>query len=113
MNRRRNETRTPASVFFALFLAAAIAASGGVMHAIYKNRQIQITREIDAIDRRCENYQLDIRTTGMRMDELLNRFVIRKQLEDAGSALRPIPVGAVDEIDPAPPLRQSVASAVP
>ena len=41
----------------------AIAAAGGVLHAFYKNRQIQITREIDAIDRRVEQCRLDIRTT--------------------------------------------------
>ena len=54
MNRRRTETRTSASTFFALFLAAAIAAGGGVLHAFYKNRQVQVSREIDAIDRRVE-----------------------------------------------------------
>src|SRR6478672_7618091 len=82
MNRRRNEARPPVSIFFALFLAAGIAATGGVLHAYYKNRQVSITREIDAIDRRVEQYRLDIRTTEMRMDQLLNRFVIRKQIED-------------------------------
>jgi hypothetical protein len=113
MNRRRDEPRTPASVFFAVILAAAIIAAGGVLHAYYKNRQIQISREIDAIDRRVEHCRLDIRTTGMRMDQLLNRFVIRKQLEDNGSSLRPISLSVVEEIDPAPPARRSVASAAP
>lgn len=113
MNRRRNETRTPASVFFALFLAAAIAAGGGVLHAFYKNRQIQVTREIDAIDRRVEQYRLDIRTTDMRKDQLLNRFVIRKQIEESGSLLRPIPMGVVEQVDPAVTNRPSVASAQP
>lgn len=113
MNRRRNETRTPASVFFALFLAAAIVAAGGVLHAFYKNRQVQISREIDAIDRRVEQCRLDIRTTEMRMDQLLNRFVIRKQIEENGSSLRPIPVGVIEEIDATASNRHSVASAAP
>ena len=113
MNRRRNESRTPASTFFALFLAAAIVTLGGVLHAFYKNRQVQISREIDAIDRRVEQCRLDIRTTEMRMDQLLNRFVIRKQLEENGSNLRPISIAIVEEIDPAPPQRRSVAAAVP
>ena len=51
MNRRRTESSTPAMVFFALILAAVIAAAGGVLHAYYKNRQVQVSREIDAIDR--------------------------------------------------------------
>lgn len=113
MNRRRNESRTHVSVFFAVILAAVIMAAGGVLHAIYKNQQIQITREIDAIDRRVEQYRLDIRTTQMRMDQLLNRFVIRKNIEENGSALRPIPLGVVEEIDAIPASRQSVASTAP
>ena len=113
MNRRRQESRTPISVFFSLFLAAAIAAAGGVLHAFYKNRQIQVSREIDAIDRRVEQARLEIRTTEMRMDQLLNRFVIRKQIEANGSALRPIPMGVVEEIDAVTISRHSVASAAP
>lgn len=113
MNRRRTETRTSASTFFALFLAAAIAAGGGVLHAFYKNCQVQISREIDAIDRRVEQCRLDIRTTEMRMDQLLNRFVIRKQIEENGSSLRPIPIGVVEEIDATAASRHSVASAAP
>jgi hypothetical protein len=113
MNRRRNESRTPATVFFSLILAAAIAAAGGVLHAYYKNRQIQVAREIDAIDRRVEQCRLDIRTTDMRSDQLLNRFAIRKQIEERGSSLRPIPTGAIEEIDAATLGRHAVASAVP
>jgi hypothetical protein len=113
MNRRRNEVRTPASSFIALIVAAAIVAGGGVLHAFYKNRQIQVSREIDAIDRRVEQYRLDIRTTEMRMDQLLNRFVIRKQIESNGSSLRPIPMGAVESINAATINRHSVASTAP
>lgn len=113
MNRRRDEPRTPASIFVAVILAFAIIAAGGVLYVFYKNRQIQTSREIDAIDRRVEHSRLDIRTTQMRMDELLNRFTIRKQLEENGSSLRPIALAAIEEIDPARPSRRSVASATP
>lgn len=113
MNRRRDQPKTPASVIFSVILAFAIMAAGGVIHVLYKNRQIQTRREIDAIDRRVEHCRLEIRTTEMRMDQLLNRFVIRKQLEENGSNLRPISLAVVEEIDPAPPHRRSVASAVP
>ena len=111
MNRRRDEPRTPVSVFIAVILAAGISAGGGVLHAYYKNQQVKITREIDAIDRNIEHCRLEIRTTEMRMDQLLNRFVIRKQLQENGSSLRPISIAVVEEIDPAPPSRRSVASA--
>ncbi len=113
MNRRRDQPRTSSVTIFAVILAFAIVAAGGVLHAYYKNRQIQISRDIDAIDRRVEHARLEIRTTEMRMDQLLNRFTIRKQLEENGSNLRPIPLSAIEEIDPAPPARRAVASAAP
>jgi len=113
MNRRRDQPRTPAFVIFSIILAFAIVALGGVLHAFYKNRQIQVRRDIDAIDRRVEHCRLEIRTLEMRMDQLLNRFVIRKQLEVNGSDLRPISLSVVEEIDPVPPHDRSVASAAP
>lgn len=113
MNRRRNEAATSALVIFSLILAASIAAAGGVLHAYYKNRQIQVAREIDSIDRRVVQYRLDIQTTEMRMDQLLNRFAIRNQIEKNGSLLRPIPTGVSESIDPEILVRPSVASAVP
>jgi hypothetical protein len=103
MNRRKSEHRVPASAYFALIAAAALAAAGGILHAYYKNRQIQIAREIDAIETRIEQCQLDIRTTQYRTDQLLNRFVIKKQLEESGSALVSIPVGLPEEVNPSAP----------
>lgn len=100
MNRRRNEPRSSGFSIFALLIGAAIIAAGGVLHVYYKNSQIQMTRKIDAIERRIEQYRLDISTTQMRMDQQLNRFVIRKQLEQNGSTLHPISVAVVEEIDP-------------
>lgn len=113
MNRRRNEEKTPFLVFFALILAAMIAAGGGILHAYYKNRQVQISREIDAADRNIVQCRLDIRTSEMRMDLLLNRFVIRKQIEQNGSSLRPIVLSAIEEIGDVASSRHSVASATP
>jgi len=112
MNRRKSEHRTPVSIYFALIAAAAIASGGGVLHAVYKNRQVQALREIDATETRIGQYQLDILTYRMRMDERLNRFVMRQELEAAGSSLRPIPPGVTEEVNPFPTQRASVAAAV-
>lgn len=113
MNRRRNETKSSGFPIFALLVGAAIVAAGGVLHVYYKNSQIQTTREIDAIERRIEQYRFDIRTTEMRMDEQLNRFAIRKQLVENGSTLRPISVAVVEEIDPSQPKYRTVAYVAP
>ncbi len=113
MNRRRDQPRSSVSLFFSVILCFTVVTAGGVLHVYYKNSQIQVRREIDAIERRIEQSRLDIRTTEMRMDQLLNRFVIRKQLEENGSDLRPISLAVVEEIDPVPPHRRSVAAAAP
>jgi len=113
MNRRKSEPRHPASVFFAIILGLSIASGGGVLHAFYKNRQIQVARQIDAIERRIEQYQLDVRTTQYRTDQLLNRYAIAERLEENSSALRPIPIGVIEEVDPLPSTRNSVAATVP
>lgn len=113
MNRRKEQPGNPAFMIFAIILAFAIAASGGVLHVYFKNRQIQVSREIDAIDRRIDHCRLEIRTLEMRMDQHLNRFAIRKQLEENGSDLRPIAHHDVEEMDPAPTRPRSVAATTP
>lgn len=110
MNRRKDAPRNHSSTIFALILGAAILAAGGVFHVYFKNRQIQVSREIDAIEKRVEHCRYDIRTTEMRMDQLLNRFVIRQQLEQNKSRLRPISVAVVEEVDSVLPARRNVAA---
>ena len=94
-------------------LVMVLSAAGGVLHAYYKNRQIQTAREIDAIERRIGQYQLDIQTTRYRTDQRLNRYAMAERLKENSSSLRPIPMLVVEEVDPVPPARNSVASAVP
>jgi hypothetical protein len=111
MNRRRSDPRHSASLFLAMILGAVVAAGGGVLYAYFKNRQIQTAREIDRIERRIEQHQLDIRTTQMRIDQSLNRYVIREELAQQRSALVAIPRGVVEEVKSVPP--RAVALAVP
>jgi len=111
MNRLKSESRIPASIYVALIAAAILAAIGGVLHAIYKNRQVQVTRDIAAVEQSIERHKLEISNTRMRSEQMLNRFAIRKQLEDTGSLLRPIPVGVPEDVHPTPPT--AVASATP
>lgn len=113
MNRRKSELRTPASAYVALIAAAMIAAGGGVMHAFYKNRQIQVAREIDLVEREMQQYRLDMKTSDMRMDQLLNRYAIRQQLEEAGSSLRAIPVEVIEVLPGRDPLPAVAVAAHP
>lgn len=113
MNRRKSAPRHTASAFIGIFLGVAIAASGGVLYAFYKNRQVQIAREIDAIEKRIGQHQLDMQTTRYRMDEVLNRYAIAERLKENSSSLKAIPLAVIEEVDPAPASRNSVAAIAP
>lgn len=102
MNRRRQETHARISpvVILSLILAGAFGAFGGVTYVYFRNCQIKVAREIDAVERRIERHQLDIRTVQMRSDQILNLFAIRKTLEATGTDLVPIPAGVSEDITP-------------
>jgi len=110
MNRRRQDIQKRISSFaiFAFVLAGAIGAIGGITHVVYRNAQIKSLREIDLVERRIEQHQLDIRTVQMRKDQILNLFSMRTSLEQLGTNLRPIPAGMSENILPAE--RTAVAS---
>lgn len=94
-----------------MILGATVAAGGGILYAYFKNRQIQTVREIDRIERRIEQHRLEIRTTEMRIDQALNRYVIREELAQQRSTLRAIPRGVVEEVKSTP--ARAVALAAP
>jgi hypothetical protein len=112
MNKRRNDNPRASRVpLLAILLGSALVAAGGVLHAYYKNLQVSLNREIDATERRIEQCRLEIRTSEMRMDQLLNRFVIRQQLGENRSSLRPITLHVVENVTATPESGRSVASA--
>lgn len=87
-------------MIFALILAGAIGAIGGVSYVYFRNCQIQTARQIDVIERRIDRHELDIRTVQMRSDQILNLFAIRDTLAEAGTELVPIPPGVSENIEP-------------
>lgn len=113
MNRRRsNAPATHPSVYVTLVLAALVATTGGALHAVCKNQQIEIERLIDATERRTGKHRLDIQIIGVRMDEMLDRFELKERLRTAGSGLVPVDHGDIEEILPASPV-PTVASTGP
>ena len=95
-----------------MLAAAAIGAAGGVLIAYYKNRQVVVAREIEQVEQRIASHEDDIRTVQMRMDQMLNRYVMRDQLRELGSTLQPIPKSAIDVVDSSrpPPPRAAVSA---
>jgi len=98
MNRRRTEQRCGPLPVAVLVAAAALGAFGGIVHVYHKNRQIEVAREIEVAKERIAQHRNDIRTVEMRMDQMLNRYVMRAQLRELGSELRPIPPERIEVI---------------
>ena len=102
MNRLRSEPKTHPSVFITLFLAALVVVTGGVMHAIYKNSQVQTERLIDQALKRTDQAQVQIRMVEVHMDKMLDRFEMKERLKDSGSPLVAITPADVEEVNSAP-----------
>lgn len=100
MNRLRSEPKTHPSVFITLILAALVVVSGGVMHAIYKNSQVQTERLIDQAKDRIDQAQVQIRMIDVHMDKTLDRFEMKDRLRETGSTLVAITPASVDDINP-------------
>ncbi len=111
MRRPQIAPRSLSMTYVAAAIAFCICVSGGLFHAYYKNRQRIVSRATAEIERNVEQCRLDIRISDMRMDQLLNRFAIRKQIEANGTTLRPIPMNRIEEIDAATLSRHSLATA--
>lgn len=109
MNRRRSSKPTLGMGSVIMLIAAALViASAGVFHAYIKNRQVNVTRDIQRVEERIAQHELDIQTYQMRLDEALNRFLIRDRLKEISSDLRSITAKDVREI-PSAASRSSLA----
>ena len=113
MNHRRNEFRIFGTLIFGTVVCAAISAAGGMLQSHYKNRQVTVTRETEATHTRTERDRFDISSTEMRMEQILNCFVVRKQLLANGSTMLPISTANLEDIEPATQVKRTVASTAP
>lgn len=103
MNRFRNEPKTHVSVYITLFLAALVVVTGGVMHAVYKNSQVQTERLIDQAETRIDQTRVKIRMIEVHTDKLLNRYGIKERLQASGSGLVAINTADIEVVGPVRP----------
>jgi hypothetical protein len=104
MNRRRtSEPRSNFPAYLALLLMAGAGTLGGVLHAIYRNDQVHIEREIAKTRERIEEHRLDIQMLEVRTERELDRYEIRAQLELRDSALVSIGHGVVQKVESVAP----------
>lgn len=113
MNRLRSAPTSPhTSIFVALILAAVVAITGGIMHAVAKNSQVQVERQIDQALTRIDQTRVKIRMIEVRTDKELDRFVLRERLANSGMPLVAITAADIEEVLPPAmtPLGAEVAS---
>ena len=75
----------------ALVFIGVLLAGGGVGHAILKNCQVSVAREIDSAERRIEETQENMKMVQVKIDRKLNRHMIRADLANRDSQLVAIP----------------------
>ncbi len=74
----------------ALIVIGLLLATGGVGHAILKNYQVSVAREIDSTERRIEETNETMKMVQVKIDRKLNRHMIRADLANRDSLLVPI-----------------------
>lgn len=94
-----------------LIICALVATSAGIAHAMLKNKQLQVVREIEKVQGRIGDLELDIATEGMRISSLTDRYELRSALEQIESELQPIASSQLEEVDLSG--QQHVASHLP
>ena len=89
-NKRQKSDSNPLHMI-ALIVIGLLLATGGVGHAILKNRQVSVAREIDSAERRIEESNETMKMVQVKIDRKLNRHMIRADLANRDSQLVPIP----------------------
>ncbi len=55
-----------------------------------KNKQVRLVRAIEKAKDRIAQHEMDIRTEQMRVDQMMDRYMIRERLREMGSVLQPV-----------------------
>ena len=101
MNKKRSSINHFASLHVVmLIIVTVLLATGGVLHAFMKNRQIEVAREIDATNSRMVETEETMKMVQVKIDRKLNRHMIRNELSNRESALITIPSTAVEVVTP-------------
>ncbi|MFC4991105.1 hypothetical protein [Rubritalea tangerina] len=111
MNQRRTQSNQSHTIHIVMVIVIGmLLATGGVLHAVMKNRQVEVAREIDAAKSQIEEAEETMKMVQVKIDRKLNRHMIRAELASRGSELKQIPSQAVEVVTTA---STSVAQTTP
>ncbi len=100
MNRIRRKSRGlgPLGIIL-IIICAVVATTAGISHAMLKNKQLQVLREIEKTQGRIGDMELDIATEEMRTSAMMDRYELRSAIESIQSELTPISTAQLEVID--------------
>ncbi|WP_200392741.1 hypothetical protein [Roseibacillus ishigakijimensis] len=81
-----------------MILTAISLGGTGLVHTVLKNRQLEVKREIERVDRRLKEKERDVTNLEIRIGQMENRWDLRNALVAAGTELRGIPLEAIEDI---------------
>lgn len=103
MNQRK-KTKKNLNLRFSDLLTVAVAvlllAVGGVYHAVVKNQQIRVSRDIVSAQTMINEHNEARKYVEIKIENRLNRHVLRNELREQGTDLCMIPVHAVEIVEP-------------
>ncbi len=96
-NRKKKKTIGP-GIFALLILTAISIGTTGIFHTVMKNRQLEVVREIEKVERRVKEYERDVTNLEIRLSQLENRWDLRNRLVAAKTKLVGIPIEVIEDV---------------
>lgn len=100
MNEKRRKKTFSVGELILLGIGAIILATGGVMHAYAKNKQVDIARKVDAAKKEIIDLEEKAAFTRVEIERLLDRHEMKLDLGSINSLLRPTDPGQLIIVKP-------------
>ncbi len=84
-------------------VAVLLLTIGGVYHAVVKNQQIRVSRDIVSTQSMIDEHNEARKFVEIKIENRLNRHVLRNELREQGTDLCLIPIQAVEIVEPLSP----------
>jgi len=97
MNQKKKGGFSSAMLVLLLLTAVSLGATG-IFHTVMKNRQLQVVRQIEKVERRVKEKERDVINLEIRINQLENRYDMRNALIAGNTSLRGIPLESIVDI---------------
>lgn len=77
-----------------------LLATGGVMHAYAKNKDVEIARKVDAAQKEIEQYSEEVAMVNVKIERKLDRYILKDSLRTQRSELRETSPAQLEMVNP-------------